>query len=105
MMKANGPESQKLSRTSCFSRCCWWRSWCSVWARAEQVTLAWDANTEPDLAGYKVHYGTSSGSYTSSVDVHKVTTAIVTGLTAGQTYYLPRPPTMPRIARAAIPTR
>ena len=42
---------------------------------------------EPDLAGYKVHYGTASGSYTTSVDVHKVTTAIVTGLTAGQTYY------------------
>jgi hypothetical protein len=51
------------------------------------VTLAWDANTEPDLAGYRVHYGTASGSYTTVVDVHKVTTAIVTGLTAGQTYY------------------
>ena len=64
----------------------------SVWARAEQVTLAWDANTEPDLAGYKVHYGTVSGSYATSVDVHKVTTAIVTGLTAGQTYYFAATP-------------
>jgi len=59
----------------------------SVWARAEQVTLAWDANTEPDLAGYKVHYGSASGSYTSSVDVHKVTTSSIGTLTAGQTYY------------------
>jgi len=59
----------------------------SVWVRAEQVTLAWDANTEADLAGYKVHYGTASGSYTTSVDAHKVTTAVVTGLAAGQTYY------------------
>ena len=25
------------------------------------VTLAWDANTESDLAGYKVYYGTISG--------------------------------------------
>ena len=24
------------------------------------VTLAWDANTEDDLAGYKIHYGTTS---------------------------------------------
>lgn len=27
------------------------------------VTLAWDANTEPDLAGYKVYWGRSSGRY------------------------------------------
>jgi len=27
------------------------------------VTLAWDANTEPDLAGYKVYWGRSSGNY------------------------------------------
>ena len=51
------------------------------------MTLAWDENTESNLAGYKVHYGTASGSYTTSVDVHNVTTSIVTGLTAGQTYY------------------
>jgi fibronectin type 3 domain-containing protein len=51
------------------------------------VTLAWDANTEPDLAGYRVHYGTASGSYTTSVDVHKVTTSSIGTLTAGQTYY------------------
>jgi chitinase len=56
-------------------------------ALAAQVTLAWDANTESDLAGYKVHYGTASGSYTVHTDVHKVTTSTVTGLTAGQTYY------------------
>jgi hypothetical protein len=52
-------------------------------AFAAQVTLAWDANTELDLAGYKVHYGTASGSYTTSVDVDNVITYIVTGLTAG----------------------
>ena len=27
------------------------------------VTLAWDANSEPDLAGYKVYWGRSSGHY------------------------------------------
>ena len=56
-------------------------------AKASQVTLAWDPNTESDLAGYRVHYGTASGSYTSHTDVHSVTSFTVTGLTAGQTYY------------------
>jgi chitinase len=56
-------------------------------AWAQQVTLSWDPNAEADLAGYKVHYGTVSGSYTSSIDVHKVTTYSVAGLNVGQTYY------------------
>ena len=30
---------------------------------AMDVTLQWDANTEPDLAGYRVHYGATSGVY------------------------------------------
>jgi fibronectin type 3 domain-containing protein len=56
-------------------------------AMAAQATLAWDPNTESDLAGYRVHYGTASGSYTVHTDVHNVTTYTVAGLTAGQTYY------------------
>ena len=87
MMKTSGAGSRKLSRNLVFFSVLLVALLISVWARAEQVTLAWDANTEPDLAGYKVHYGIASGSYTTIVDVHKVTTAIVTGLTAGQTYY------------------
>jgi len=53
----------------------------------ECVTLAWDPNTEPDLAGYKIYYGASSGTYTANVDVGNVTTYTVTGLTPGVTYY------------------
>ena len=56
-------------------------------AMAAQVTLAWDPNTDSDLAGYRIHYGTVSGSYTVHTDVHKVTSYTVTGLTAGQSYY------------------
>ena len=87
MMKTNGCGSKKLSKNLVFFSALLIALLISVWARAEQVTLAWDENTESNLAGYKVHYGTASGSYTTSVDVHNVTTSIVTGLTAGQTYY------------------
>ena len=36
---------------------------------AGTVTLAWDANTEPDLSGYKIHYGIASGNYDNVIDV------------------------------------
>jgi chitinase len=87
MMKTNGSGPKKLSRNLVFFSVLLVALLISVWARAEQVTLAWDANTELDLAGYKVHYGTASGSYTTSVDVHNIITYTVTGLTAGQKYY------------------
>jgi hypothetical protein len=87
MMKTNGLGSKKLSRNLVFFSVLLLALLISVWARAEQVTLAWDANTEPDLAGYRVHYGTASGSYTTCVDLHKVTTSSIGTLAAGQTYY------------------
>ena len=54
---------------------------------AASVELQWDPNTEPELAGYKVHWGTSSGNYTASKDVGKTTTCTLTGLVEGKTYY------------------
>ncbi len=38
-------------------------------AGAGQVTLQWDRNSEDDLAGYVVHYGTRSGHYRWQVDI------------------------------------
>jgi hypothetical protein len=87
MMKEIESGSKKLLRNILFFSVLLSTLLISVWARAEQVILAWDANTEPELAGYKIHYGTASGSYTVHIDVNNVTTYVVTGLTAGQTYY------------------
>ncbi len=53
-----------------------------------QVTLSWDPNSEDDLAGYKLHYGTSSGGYNQVVDAGNQAFCTVSGLTSGLTYYI-----------------
>jgi hypothetical protein len=54
------------------------------------VTLLWDANSEADLAGYKVYWGTASRTYTNTpqptVPVSPTPTYTVGGLANG-TYY------------------
>ena len=55
---------------------------------AAQIRVAWDPNTEPDLAGYTVYYGTVSGTYEEPIDVGNVTAYTLTGLILGQTYYI-----------------
>ena len=37
---------------------------------AYDLTLAWDANTEPDLKGYNIYMGTLSGDYTDVWEVN-----------------------------------
>jgi hypothetical protein len=54
---------------------------------AAQVSLAWDRNSETDLAGYIVYYGTGSRVYNWFIDVGNATTCTVTGLADGSTYY------------------
>ena len=56
--------------------------------RAESVALAWDASPEPDVAGYVLHYGTSTLTYTQAVDVGNTTTATLNNLASGATYFI-----------------
>jgi hypothetical protein len=53
----------------------------------QSVTLAWDANTETNLAGYNLYSGAKSGVYTNKMTVGKTTTNAVSGLVSGTTYY------------------
>ncbi len=52
-----------------------------------QVRLAWDANTEADLAGYRIYYGTQPDQLTESVDAGAVTEGAVDALETGTIYY------------------
>lgn len=54
------------------------------------ATLSWGSNNEPDLAGYKIYIGTTSGVYSypgSPFTVGSVTTYTVTNLPSGSTYF------------------
>jgi hypothetical protein len=53
----------------------------------DSVTLLWNANTEGDLAGYKLYTGTASGVYGQPLTLGLVTTTAVTALVSGVTYY------------------
>ncbi len=50
------------------------------------ITLAWDINSESDLAGYKVYYGQASRSYENIITIGIVNSYTLTGLSPG-TYY------------------
>ncbi len=64
----------------------------AISAHAADATFSWTANTDP-VAGYKIHYGTSSRNYNSVVDVglpaavNGGIVASVEGLQEGITYY------------------
>jgi hypothetical protein len=56
-------------------------------AAAAEVRLNWDPNQQTDLAGYKIHYGTKSRTYSNTIDVGNRTSYSVTGLAPGGTYF------------------
>ena len=64
---------------------------------ALDVTLEWDANSEPDLAGYRLYYkvtssgapydGTGAAEGSSPTEVGNATSYTLTGLAEGVDYY------------------
>jgi hypothetical protein len=56
-------------------------------ALAGPVTLAWNASLGSSVDGYMLYYGSVTGNYSTSVDVGNYTTAGVSGLEEGRTYY------------------
>jgi len=55
---------------------------------AATILVSWNANTEPDLDGYKVYYGTQSGQYQAPRDVGNTTTYQGSVPDDGSTYYV-----------------
>lgn len=58
-----------------------------TWECSAASRLEWDANTEPDLSGYKVYVGTRPQAYTSVYDTGAETSFSLTNLPAGVTHY------------------
>ncbi len=54
-------------------------------ATAQSVSLSWDKNPEPDIAGYRIHYGTAAAPDSEVIEV-KTTSGTVPNLLTGVTY-------------------
>ena len=76
--------SNRSGRLTAFAIFFWFAG--AVSLEASPMTVEWDANSEPDLAGYVVYYGTASGVYIVNVDVGNQTSWQV-NLVDGQSYY------------------
>ena len=57
-------------------------------ADASAVSLSWDQNPEPDIAGYTLSYGTSPGQYIGTIDVGNTTTYQFSEPNPSTRYYL-----------------
>ena len=55
---------------------------------SEAISLTWTASPSPGITGYRILYGLNPDDMTQTMDVGVVTSAMLTGLTEGQTYYI-----------------
>ena len=51
------------------------------------VGVAWDPSTDPSVRGYNIYYGSASRSYTNVVSAGNGTSAVISNLVNGVTYY------------------
>ena len=59
----------------------------SVSLQGANATLAWDASVSPNISSYSLHYGTTSRTYSSHIDVGNRLTGTVSNLVVGTRYY------------------
>ena len=59
----------------------------SLGEAAQSVTLAWDANSEPNMVGHVLRYGATQKTPSQSINVDKTTNATVSNLAFGKTYF------------------
>lgn len=53
----------------------------------QNVTLGWQASTDPSVVGYDLYYGTVSGQYNHKIPITSGTSVTVSNLIEGVTYY------------------
>jgi Fibronectin type III domain len=51
------------------------------------VTLTWIPSTNPNVTGYNIYYGTTSGNYTKKIIAGNTTSVTISNLNCGSTYY------------------
>jgi hypothetical protein len=54
---------------------------------SRSLTLAWNRSASAQIAGYRMYFGTGSQVYTNTLDIGNSTTATVTGLLPGTSYF------------------
>jgi hypothetical protein len=52
-----------------------------------RILLSWEPNPEPDIAGYRIHYGTNSRVYETALNVGNVNCTVVTNLKECTLYF------------------
>ena len=60
----------------------------SIPSQAASVSIAWNPNSEGDIAGYRIRYGTTSHSYNKAKDVGNNTSGTLVDLNSGTNYYI-----------------
>src|SRR5438105_821911 len=54
---------------------------------AGNMTLAWDADSDPSVVGYRLYSGTTTGVYTQTTEVGSALSVSVSNLAGGKTYF------------------
>jgi len=80
-------ESGRWSKISAVFFLLWAFSTLVVSGASPQVTLAWNLSRDVNVAGYRVHYGVVSRSYTNMISVGLSAKCTVSNLTEGTTYF------------------